>query len=267
MITERSERIAAGPAEALAGLLGVDVPDLETTGIPLLWHWVYLLDRPTQQELGPDGHPLVGIPAPPEPGRRRMFAGGAVVRHRPLRVDVETIRRTAVVSTVEKVGRAGPMTITTVEHTLFQHDDLIVTDRQDIAYLTAAPVVPQTEQTEVGRQKNCCSLTVDPVMLFRFSALTYNAHRIHYDVDYARDVEGHPGLVVHGPLQAIAMATAAAVPAAGVDEFRYRLVAPLYVSDGLHIQVDRRSAATAITTVSDDLGRLTATGTWRSTES
>jgi 3-methylfumaryl-CoA hydratase len=256
-----TELIGAGPAEALAGLLGVPVPDLERDGVPPLWHWVYLLEHPAQSELGPEGHPLAGIPSPPEPGRRRMFAGGRVRRHRPLRIGAEASRQSRVLSSVGKAARSGPMTITTVEHRVWQDGELVLTDEQDIVYLTASPrteAAPDEAATTGG-----WAIPVDPVLLFRFSALTYNAHRIHYDAPYARDVEGYPGLVVHGPLQAIAMATAAAAPGQAGDGFDYRLVAPLYLGQGLHVHVERSAAPAVATCVTDGRGRVTATGSWQ----
>jgi 3-methylfumaryl-CoA hydratase len=255
-----TEPITAGPAEALAGILGVPVPDLDRTGVPPLWHWVYLLERPAQADLGLDGHPLNGIPAPPGPGRRRMFAGGHVRLHRPLRVGAEATRDSRVVSSIEKQGRSGPMTIMTVEHRVTQDGELVLTDQQDIVYLTTTPFAP-IGPTSSGAADGW-SIPVDPVMLFRFSALTYNAHRIHYDEAYARDVEGYPALVVHGPLQAIAMATAATARGPG-DEFSYRLVAPLYLGQGLHIHLDRPEDALIAARVTDTSGRTTATGSWQ----
>jgi hydroxyacyl-ACP dehydratase HTD2-like protein with hotdog domain len=175
-VHEVTELITPGPAQALAGLLGVPAAGEE---LPLLWHWVYLLDRPPQDALGPDGHRARGgMPVPPGPGLRRMFAGGRV--------------RT---------------------------------------------------------------VTVDPVLLFRFSALTYNAHRIHYDLQYAR-AEGYPGLVVHGPLQALLMAEQAR-PAE--TEYTYRLVAPLYEDDGLIVSAAPDGDAVRVS-CRDTTNRVTATG-------
>ncbi|AUI59738.1 hypothetical protein [Amycolatopsis sp. BJA-103] len=100
-----------GPAEALSSLLDVEMPDLEREGLPLLWHWFYLLDRPAQADLGPDGHPVrATTPAPPEPGRRRMWAGGRVRTLGPLRCGLPATRRTEVLSVQEKQGRTGRLT-------------------------------------------------------------------------------------------------------------------------------------------------------------
>jgi 3-methylfumaryl-CoA hydratase len=111
-ILERTEMLLPEPARALGALLGVPVPDLARgAGLPLLWHWVYLLDRPAQADLGPDGHPLRGTAAAAaQPGRRRMWAGGQVRSSGPLRCGEPAIKRSRVLSTTQKQGRSGPLT-------------------------------------------------------------------------------------------------------------------------------------------------------------
>lgn len=273
-VTQRTELLAPEPAIALAGLLDVPVPDLDAgEGLPLTWHWVYLLERPPQRDLGPDGHPVRGaVPAPPGPGRRRMWAGGAVRSVAPLRVGEQTTRRSRVLGTTEKDGRSGRLTFVTVGHTLLQGGEVVLEERQDILYRDAAggPAVPDTgvdthDRLEVGTDE--WSVPVGPTLLFRFSALTYNGHRIHYDRDYARTQEGYPGLVVHGPLQAMAMAELARSRGVGAPEeggagvaFEYRLVAPLFDDQGLVAGATEEDAVLR-TTVRDAWGRRTAEGT------
>jgi Uncharacterized conserved protein len=202
----RTERLAPEPAEALAHLLGVEPP---TRHLPPLWHWIYLLERPPQTELGPDGHPRSGIPAPPGPGLRRMFAGGRVTAYGQLELDRPATRQTRVLSTQEKQGRSGPLTFVTVRHEYRQGDELVVADEADIVYRQPGPPLTVTPGTldmppVTPAREPYLRLTADPTLLFRFSALTYNAHRIHYDLTWCR-VEGYPDLVVHGPLQALLM--------------------------------------------------------------
>lgn len=239
----RSEWLAPEPAEALGALLEVPLPQrLEDDGLPLGWHWLYLLDRPRQGDLGQDGHPVRGVVlAPPSPGRRRMWAGGSIESRRPLRLGERATRRSRVATVEEKHGRSGHLTIVTVEHEISQHDEVAVTETQQVLYRDAAsggPVVTATAQTEKTDTKQVqpheWELPVDPVLLFRFSALTYNGHRIHYDRDYVRDVEGYPGLLVHGPLQALAMAEVARRDATPrPTELTYRLTDPLFDHQGL----------------------------------
>ena len=206
-VHEVTELITPGPAQALAGLLGVPEVDEE---LPLLWHWVYLLDRPPQDALGPDGHQhRGGMPVPPGPGLRRMFAGGRVSRHGPLRIGSEATRRTWQASSARKQGRSGPLVFVTVRTEVSQGGQVVITEEQDLVYREPGANGQARSGPSVAAAGRDRSVTVDPVLLFRFSALTYNAHRIHYDREYARG-EGYPGLVVHGPLQALLMAGQAA---------------------------------------------------------
>ena len=201
------------------------VPDLERgAGLPLLWHWIYLIDRPAQADLGPDGHPVRGtLPAPPGPGRRRMWAGGRVRTRGPLRAGSPATKRTSVLSVTEKQGRSGHLTFVTVGHQISQDGQLVIDEEQDIVYREAVTVPAPAPAAEAAFAEEPAGepplvppgdgeweIEVSPTLLFRFSALTYNAHRIHYDRDYCRGVEGYPGLLTHGPLQALAMAEAAA---------------------------------------------------------
>ena len=266
---ERTELIVPGPAEALGTLLGVALPDLDAgERLPLLWHWLYLLDRPAQADLGPDGHPgRCGIPLPPGPGWSRLFAGGEVRLVGPLRCGAPAARRTRVLATQDKRGRTGPLTFVTVGHEISQGGRVVVEDRQDILYRSRvrreAPRVTGPEGSSRPPGPDEWSIEVTTTLLFRFSALTYNAHRIHYDRDYVRDVEGHPGLLVHGPLQALAMAELArARGTAPVDglTFAYRLTAPLLDGQGLVVRASREDGRVR-TAVRDRTGRETAHGT------
>lgn len=226
----RSEVLAPEPTEALAGVLDIDVPK---GGLPALWHWIYLLERRPHKDLGPDGHPTSGIPAPPGPGRRRMFAGGRVSTYGSLELRAPATRTTWVADTREKVGRSGPLTFVTVRHEIEQGGRLAVVDEQDIVYRTPDSSRMPTAGDGSGAtartlREPSLSLDVDSALLFRFSALTYNAHRIHYDHEYVKE-EGYADLVVHGPLQALLMGEL--IRRTGVDlvgrQYAYRLVAPM----------------------------------------
>ena len=271
-LIERTETLPPQPAHALGALLAVPVPDLENgEGLPLLWHWIYLLDRPAQVDLGPDGHPVRGtLPAPPGPGRRRMWAGGRVRTSGPLRCGESATRRSRVVSVQQKQGRTGALTFVVLEHHILQRDRVVIDEQQDIVYREATsspgpPPAPTAQSPAVPAADGEWTIDVSPTLLFRFSALTYNAHRIHYDRDYARDVEGYPGLLTHGPLQALAMAEAARAAAAtgerydGDQYFEYRLTSPLFDHQGMIVGATRDQAATR-TTVRDAYGRQTASG-------
>jgi 3-methylfumaryl-CoA hydratase len=259
----RVEVLTPQPAEALGGLLGVPTP-AAADGLPPLWHWIYLLDRPAQTDLGVDGHPVRGtVPTPPAPGLRRMWAGGRVRTLDRLKFGEPATRHTAVLSTERKTGRSGELIFVTVGHRVSQRGTLVVDERQDLVYRAPAPPAPR----QPGRAPDedgvpGWRLDTSPTLLFRFSALTYNSHRIHYDRDYARSVEGYPGLLVHGPLQAIAMAEAVralgALPAR--SDFDYRLVAPLFDNQGM-VVFAAADGALARASVRDATGRTTASAT------
>jgi 3-methylfumaryl-CoA hydratase len=272
-ISERTEMLLPEPACALGALLGVRVPDLaHGEGLPLLWHWVYLLDRPAQADLGPDGHPLRGtIASFPALGRRRMWAGGRVRASGPLRCGEPATKRSRVRSVQEKQGRSGPLSFIAIEHQILQRDRVVIDEQQDIVY--CEPVYPAGLASApsgagpvVRPADDEWAIEVSPTLLFRFSALTYNAHRIHYDRDYARHVEGYPGLVTHGPLQTLAMAEAARTAGYCADHpdgrlsFRYRLTSPLFDSQGMVVSAVREQDA-VLTAVRDLHGRQTASGT------
>lgn len=215
-VAQRTEIITPRPAEGLAAIL--DLPSWELSsnaGLPLSWHWLYLLDIPPQAALGSDGHRAWGgIPSPPGPGSRRMFAGGRVTQGEPLRIGSAATRRTWESSSVEKLGPSGRLLFVTAHTEISQYGRVIITEEQDIVYRDAAqpsagvssrPPAPERLSPETQQWSHDWFVEINPVLLFRFSALTCNSHRIHYDRDYAQSIEGYPGLVVHGPLQAVLM--------------------------------------------------------------
>ncbi|MEV5072692.1 mesaconyl-C4 CoA hydratase [Microbacterium sp. LMI12-1-1.1] len=262
---ERTEVIAAETVEAVAGMLDIDVPHAAGDTVPPLWHWTLLLERAAERDLGEDGHPVVGIPAPPGAGRRRMFGGGRVTTLGRLRIGEPASKIISVLRSVDKNGRTGPLTLTTVLHEIFQGGELVIREEQDIVYRAAGtatlPTPPPAARAPAGPT---LSLDVDERLLFRFSALTYNAHRIHYDAAWCNR-EGYDGLVIHGPL--LALMAGEHYRRQGFDltgrTFGYRLVSPLTTSqtftivpgpDGLERGVEARGAdgtVAAVCTVTD----------------
>jgi len=209
-VAERTiDTVAPGPAAALHALLDAPGPPPGAgDALPALWHWLYFLPAVAQRELGPDGHPRRGGFLPPGALPRRMFVGGRVRTSTPLTIGDRIAREGTVTGVTDKSGRSGPLVFVTVHYRLAEAID----EHQDLVYRAAAqpsagPLAPpEPTPLDEGAWTLRLDLAVDPVLLFRFSALTYNAHRIHYDRRFATDVEGYPGLVVHGPLQAIALA-------------------------------------------------------------
>lgn len=260
----RTELIGLGPAEGLAGVLDIDAPSVGDD-LPALWHWVYLLERPRESDLSLDGHPKHGIPAPPSPGQLRMFAGGRVFVHSPLQIGATATRTTRIIRTTEKEGKSGLLTFITVRSDIRQDDRLAIIDERDIVYRLPESTLPETSKKDASpAPAGSLILDVSSVMLFRFSALTYNAHRIHYDSYYAKQQDGYAGLVIHGPLQALLMGELfrRAGEAMVGHEFAYRLVAPAVGEQRLTAM--RKPEESRISAqVRDAAGTITATSNLR----
>jgi len=261
--TSRTELITPEPAEALAGLLDLD-PPAAGEPLPALWHWVYLLERRRQGELGPDGHPTHGVPAPPAAGQLRMFAGGRVCLRTPLRCGEPATRTTRVGRTTHKQGASGPLTFVTVRSEIEQQGRVAIVDEQDIVYRPHGRALEARPDSRTADRPPAPGLVldVDPVLLFRFSALTYNAHRIHYDQAHAA-AEGYPALVVHGPLQALLMGELMRRAGAALlgQEFAYRLVAPVFGAQRL--TATALEASMTAVHVLDGTGQVSATSALR----
>jgi 3-methylfumaryl-CoA hydratase len=204
--------------------------------LPPLWHWAYFWEVAGASALGPDGHAARGEFLPPVELPRRMWAGSRVRFLRPLPVGVTAERISAVEMIEEKQGRSGALAFVTVRHRIrFGRKD-VIDEEHDIVYRDAPS--PEATAKVAGTPAPAKAqwryeVRPDPVLLFRYSALTFNGHRIHYDVDYARDVEGYPGLVVHGPLLASMMVGLAAAQADGrwLSQFSFRALAPVFDTD------------------------------------
>lgn len=235
---EHVDDLSIGPSAALASVLGVELPPrTDVQDLPPMWHWLYFLNWPRPDHLADDGHPKDGSFMPPIPGRRRMWAGGRLQIHRPLRAGVKTRRVSSLVTATAKSGKSGELLLVVVRSELWQNNVLCQIEEQDHAYRSGAgdavrkpwcsapTVLPQRAEPWQ------LELHTDPILLFRISALTANSHRIHYDDPYARQVEGYPGLVVHGPLLALQMLELVRRerPGSQVSTFEYRLHQPLFV--------------------------------------
>jgi 3-methylfumaryl-CoA hydratase len=233
-----TRRVDPWAAEAFAGLIGSPPPGVRNGDpLPPMWHWFTLLEHPATSEIGEDGHPADGPFLPPVPGRRRMFAGGRLTQHMPIPFGAELTATSSVTSVTVKSGRSGEMAFVTVRHELSADGASVGAEEQDIVYRSGPPGIPPrvTERTESGEPEPQgdwrMSLSTGPVLLFRFSALTYNGHRIHYDRPYVTGAEGYPDLVIHGPLLALLALELPRLhaPDRTVTSFEYRLVRPAFV--------------------------------------
>ncbi|MGF1551793.1 MAG: hypothetical protein ACFBWO_04725 [Paracoccaceae bacterium] len=234
------DAMAPGPSAALIATLDLDrlAPG---TGDPLApgWHWLHFADVVAGARLGRDGHPAPGVVLPDTGLPRRMWAGGTIEAMAPLPLGRPAQRHTRVGAPVAKEGRSGPLAFVTAEHRIEGAAGLALIERQDIVYRadpdpsapSPAPVAAPADETARRDWR------LGPVALFRYSALTFNGHRIHYDADYARGVEGYPGLVVHAPLLATLMLETARevrperFASAFTGRFAFRAVTPVFADE------------------------------------
>jgi 3-methylfumaryl-CoA hydratase len=199
--------ITPAPLRALSATLDRDdALPIAGTELPPLWHWLFFLPHHRQSEIGPDGHAKRGGFLPPVPLPRRMWAGGRLQWHAPLKVGDAVKRVSTIQSVTHKSGRTGDLLFVLVKHEVFNSHGLCLTEEHDIVYRPAAqatdPVPAPIAASSLAEPGDMWTRDVvpDDVLLFRYSALTFNGHRIHYDRKYVTQVEGYPGLIVHGPL-------------------------------------------------------------------
>lgn len=227
-VEEKCEQIAPAHAARLAALFDVSAP-LEGEVLPFLWHWAYFTPDAPQAQIGHDGHPRLGGFLPPIPLPRRMWAGGRLTFHAPLRVGETVKRKSEIISVTEKNGRQGRLVFVTLRHILSGAAGLAIEEEQDIVYREPA-ITRQPAPSEAIMQADWRDEFIpDTVTLFRYSALTFNAHRIHYDLPYAMNEENYPGLVVHGPLTATRLLAAYVLHTSHKPRtFSFRGRAPLF---------------------------------------
>jgi 3-methylfumaryl-CoA hydratase len=231
------EILAPGPAQGLAATLNLDPENFAAEGaiLPPVWNWLYFLPRAPSRQIGPDGHPKRGGFLPPITLARRMWAGSRCTFHHDLHIGDRATKTSTILKINEKQGRAGTMFFVTVRHEIRVDAILAYEEEQDIVYMDIPKVFTPPEPVPLPACTWHHDVPLDPVLLFRFSALTFNGHRIHYDRDYAMGVENYPGLVVHGPLQAILGFHFACLeqPDRKPQAFRFKGVRPLFDFDAL----------------------------------
>ena len=228
-----SDQIGPVPMAALSATLDLNA-STPRPGEPLppLWHWLYFLSIHRQSELGAEGHSIRGSFLPPVPLPRRMWAGGRFVFHHPLLVGEHYTRTSRILEVQQKEGRRGPLVFVIVRHEIGSAEKLALLEEQDIVYRdhpkTGDASPPPEPAPKDARWERI--IHPDDVLLFRYSALTFNAHRIHYDYRYATQIEGYPGLVVHGPLIATLLLDLLRrqMPEARVARFAFRAVSALF---------------------------------------
>ena len=229
---ESSDQLGQTPIRLMQATLDVADPTVMPPHLPPLWHWLYFLPGERQSNVGPDGHPRRGGFLPPITLPRRMWAGGRLTFPRPLVVGSPVRRVSTILRVQSKSGRSGALVFVTVRHEVRDAQGVAIEEEQDIVYRDApAPGAPAPQQAAAPVDEQFSRvIEPDPVLLMRYSALTFNGHRIHYDRPYAMEEEGYPGLVVHGPLIATLLMgeLRRAHPSRAVRSFEFKAVSPLF---------------------------------------
>jgi 3-methylfumaryl-CoA hydratase len=242
-------------SDRLIGQMRATLPDHLAPGlVPLGLFWTLAPDALTPDHLGRDGHPRQGIFLPQMPLPRRMWAGGEIRFHHELSPGDVVTMTSRIEAIVPKTGSTGDLIFVTMRHGYAVGGHSVIDERQDLVYRAdpapgqAAPAYPPAP--DIGPPLASRALHSDPVLLFRFSALTFNGHRIHYDADYARQTEGYGGLVVHGPLQAMVMLNMAAqLLGRTPSRFAYRALSPLIAGEAAMIEAHAQGSDLALRVV------------------
>lgn len=233
------DRIYVTPVRALALTLNYqDYPVAEGKPLPELWHWLFFLPLSPMSAVGPDGHPKRGGFLPPISLERRMWASGRLHFQQELMIGDDIHKTSEILKISEKEGKAGKMIFVTVRHLVQSQRGVAVEEEQDIVYLpmpkSFVQPPPNPLPDDLSWQE---AYPVDPVLLFRFSALTFNGHKIHYNWQHATEIEKYPGLVVHGPLQALLLLESAKQhhPGRKPASYSFKAVRPIFEADGLYL--------------------------------
>ena len=232
----RTETIDHAKTDMLAVTLAHDAPEIGDP-LPPCWHWAWFNDVEPASQLGRDGHPKRGDFIPPITLPRRMWAGGEIEFLEPVIIGQEATKTSTIEALKNKNGSTGDLVILTIHHQLSQDGILRINEQQNLVFRSdPGPDVPVPDLiTPPQSPDQKITLTPDPVMMFRYSALTFNGHRIHYDVDYARDIEGYPDLVFHAPITATLLCKLGWNPSVVRRKFTYRATAPLFCNQPIRI--------------------------------
>tara|TARA_B100001113_G_scaffold75925_1_gene59300 strand:- start:334 stop:1170 length:837 start_codon:yes stop_codon:yes gene_type:complete len=228
--TEAEDTIRLQPANFMEATLNRPPKLKEGDNLPPLWHWIYFLEAKPESDLGRDAHPKKGDFLPPIQLPRRMWAGGRFTFYNDLVIGEKAKKITTIKKIVEKEGSAGPLCFITLEHKIYSKDEISIIEEQDLVYLQDQQGSKSLPLAQNNVEKADFSQEIHPsaILLFRYSALTFNGHRIHYDLDYAKNVEGYDGLVFHGPLTAtLLLDLALKERKQPIKKYSFRGIAPL----------------------------------------
>lgn len=250
-----TDNLSPVPARQMAAMLNdaARMKEPALSPLPAGWHWLYFNSMEVQSRLGEDGHPARGDFLPPVDLPRRMWAGSRLDWTRPFSVGVDVRKESEIIKVSRKSGRSGEMVFVTVAHVYSDTQGTLLREEHDIVYRDSQSAAEKAGLADMARRvalwqaavpvfervgKKTRAVTADSVMLYRYSAATFNGHRIHYDVDYCRDVEGYPGLVVHGPLIAtllLGYVENDIAPGQYIKHFEFRANRPTFDLGGFHL--------------------------------
>jgi 3-methylfumaryl-CoA hydratase len=273
-----STHLSDVPARQMAALMD-DAPRVAATdmgALPHGWHWLYFNPIEVQSRLGPDGHPLRGDFLPPVALERRMWAGSRLNWRKPLNVGTTVEKHSEILRVARKEGRSGPMVFVTLAHRYEDaQGDVLLNEEHDIVYRDAPGAAEAAGMAAIGERIRAgehvferqgewqSAVQADAVMLFRYSAATFNGHRIHYDADFCRNVEGYPGLVVHGPLIATLLLhfiQTRVAPGRWIASFQFKALKPTFDLSGFHLHAASKSENALDVWSTNNLGEVALEG-------
>jgi len=261
----RTEYIGESPVATLSVTLDRGDPAPQSGDpIPPLWHWLYFLPRSPLSESGPDGHAARGGFLPPVPLPRRMWGGGRLQFLDALRIGDTATRTSRIVDVTKKAGRSGPLVFVLVRHEVARGGRPLIVEEHDIVYREAAKSGETARPPKPAPTDSTWSKKImpDPVLLFRYSALTFNGHRIHYDYPYVTGVEGYPGLIVHGPLLGTLQIELArrSNPGKMPATFEFRALSPVFAGAAFTVGARRELDGAVTTWIANPTGGLAQQG-------
>ena len=244
---ENSEYISELPVKAMSAVFNYE--NINIKEVPYGWHWLYFLNLPLQRNLGPDGHEKRRGFMPPIQLPIRMYAGGEIIYHKPILIGDEIKKISTIDSIKNKVGSTGNLTFLRINHKFSNNNNVLINEYQNLVYREGKSVQKVKTHT---KEKSPEGYDFEKVwktsqeMLFRYSALTHNTHRIHYDFPYAKNVEGYPDIVVHGPLMATFLLDLTnniiKVSKQKLNKFSFKLLRPVFVGGEISAQAIKTSA-------------------------
>ena len=257
-----TELLSVVPAHGLAATLNLPAASVPSEALPPLWHWLHFLDRTPSAQLADDGSPRMRALLPPIPLDQIMWAGSEIDFIRPLRLNEAASRQSRILDMTGKSGSRGPMVFLTTEHRVEQRGEVAIVERNRAVFLGAAAPVAAPAAFSRRPAERDRTWQVDEAVLFRFSALTFNSHRIHYDLPYATAEERYRGLVVHGPLTATLLLDLARRELGdnAVAGFSFRGLSPAICGEALHLVLRGHGAEIELAAFAGD-GRQVMAGT------